>query len=396
MKNLRYFFLALTLWTVQDACAQEDFREGFVVLHNGDTLYGGLEYRSNSKNYESARFRRNGSVRELGPSDISAYGFIRDKVYTSSVADSLFAEILVNGDIDLYKLLTFYIVRKEGKLYKLESPEETVTVNGKEYYQKSVRWKGVLSSLLHDCLNNSAAIIKRIDLNETSLTNVVSRYNRCRNPDSVVVYKEDKPVTYFEFGLRAGVLFSRLVTNDQSQNSDLPENYSSLDPVLGMDVLFMTPRISERLGVIAGVQFTWMRYAARVEVQEPGRNNIYDSYINLNLISLPIGLNFQHKSGDKLKWFASAGVQLDFLVDSYTRMEIERIFDSRIFNEADREVFPLNRNQQGFWLRTGIRQSVGKVKGIVWIRYARMSSLTSSRDVSTHHNQLSLGVTVLR
>lgn len=389
-----WVLLMAILFFAQDSFSQ-DFRKGYVILNTGDTLYGELDYRSNTLNYKSCIFRSGGSTREYGPRDIQGYRFNDSKSFISTIVDTMFAESIVHGTISLYKLETIYLVEKNSETYVLESPEIEVIVDGRTYYRRNIRWKGILSSLISDCMSNSGNIMERADLNEQSLSRIVKQYNKCTGYDETLDFKEGKSWAEFEIGLRGGISHSTLYLKDMRQQPSLPETMTSFDPVVGVDVLFNFPRISERIGLISGLQYTGVRWSERREVSAVFRGNNYDTYISLNILSLPIGLHYQTIER-KISWFAMGGVVVDFQVGSETRMETERFFNNAYYNEPDREAFTLKKNEPGFWLGTGVETAFKAFTTRLWVRMEKMGKLTNTAGVEGFLTRYSVGLMIAK
>jgi hypothetical protein len=104
------FFLLLI--SLPGAIAQSDFREGYLVSLENDTIYGQVDYRPNSNENETIRFRQGEKVTKYFPKQISGFGYLNDIYFTSRVADHLFAEVLVSGELSLYKYKDAYIMGK--------------------------------------------------------------------------------------------------------------------------------------------------------------------------------------------------------------------------------------------------------------------------------------------
>jgi len=142
------FFLFCKVSTV---AAQFNFKEGFIVKMNNDTIQGKIDYKLNYKLNKSCHFQVDGEVLEYFPNQIKGYGFSNDKAFTSQILEGTFIEILVHGDLNLFRYGNVFFVQKEdGEIYKLESNETNIEVDGKVGVKSDNRWKRVLTYLASD------------------------------------------------------------------------------------------------------------------------------------------------------------------------------------------------------------------------------------------------------
>ena len=85
--------------------AQRDFRKGYIITNQQDTIYGWIDYRGDVRNAKVCLFRKTETDPSMDymPLDIAAYRFINSKYYVSrDVGDEyapkqVFLEYLVNG-----------------------------------------------------------------------------------------------------------------------------------------------------------------------------------------------------------------------------------------------------------------------------------------------------------
>jgi len=88
--------------------AQTDFRPGYVVKVNGDTLIGEIDYRGDILMGEVCRFKPNNTVRAViySPDDINEFKFNESKYYISKEVkgQKVFLEFLIKGRVNIYSL----------------------------------------------------------------------------------------------------------------------------------------------------------------------------------------------------------------------------------------------------------------------------------------------------
>ncbi len=155
--------------------AKKDFKDGFIITLENDTLYQQIADRSEKKNYSSCITKKNGEIVEYKPSDIKGFGIINDKFYSSQIKDDSFVELIFQSDINVYKSKDHFYLQKNGKIYFLESNKNDLTI----YREKNHQWKGIIIFLTSDCENFSDNLNSKIKLNEEELINLFELYKQC-------------------------------------------------------------------------------------------------------------------------------------------------------------------------------------------------------------------------
>ena len=131
-------FLTIVFCSISYSKAQFDFRKGFVVNNNNDTIYGLIDYAKPQSNARFCFYKKEviSKVIKYAPSDLVAYGFVGDNQYVSKLipikGDSIdvFLEYLVNGIVDLYYYRVpgrkYYYIEKNSQLYQLTNKKIVV------------------------------------------------------------------------------------------------------------------------------------------------------------------------------------------------------------------------------------------------------------------------------
>ena len=167
--------------------AQKDFRAGFAVLSNGDTLHGFVNYGSPKRNISLCQFRpdKNSSVVEYKPDQLLAYGFTGDKFYESRNYSSsegvkkVFMEIVVKGKLSILKYgVQFYVQKAPGDLVELKTEQKEKKVNGVIEVITVNSFVGVLNSITQDC-PAVHDVVSKTRLSTKSLSEFAVQYNSC-------------------------------------------------------------------------------------------------------------------------------------------------------------------------------------------------------------------------
>ena len=198
-------FLILNLVPVIKSHAQTDFRPGYYITWDNDTVYGLIDFRGEIRNSKLCEFRKNESseTRRLEPSDIQAYRFADDKYYISKEINmkdgnkTVFVEFLINGIVDLYfyrdlNHYMYFIEGEDGRLHELanvpQNEESTINRNPNRHI-------GVLKAILADC-EEIQADIERVDLNHKSLIGITKEYHdiMCENESCLIYEKQPEKI----------------------------------------------------------------------------------------------------------------------------------------------------------------------------------------------------------
>ena len=239
--------ILLSLLLIGSAYGQKDFRNGFIITLDNDTIQGSVNYRSNAKNYKSCIFKSVDKEKEYYPNQILGFGYNNDKFFSAKLIEGSFVEVLVTGKISLFKVgFKHFLVKKDTSLYKLESIIEEYQTDGGIAKRENSKWRGTLTYLISDCFKNASGLTARIKLDDGSLTRLSLKYNNCTG-DSYVEYKANKPWTKFSLGIIAGIIRSEIRSDAPNAFSYLDKSYSSIDPFIGAIFSISSPKKRKRI-----------------------------------------------------------------------------------------------------------------------------------------------------
>jgi hypothetical protein len=365
--------LVTLLLTIGSAFGQNDFRSGFIITLESDTIQGQVDYRSNSKNYASCIFKSEQGVSEYYPNQISGFGYINDRFFSSQIIESSFVEVLVRGEISLYKSRDMYHVKKDTLLYDLVSTVEKVEIDRQVGMREKSRWRGILSYLVSDCLKNSNSLTAEIRFDEEALTQLVVKYNKCSGQE-FLEYKVSKPWVKFDFGATIGVSGSEIRRNDRASTYPfLADSYNSIDPTIGLITTISSPRITEKIAFQGEIHFLKSDYSSLVELKQPF-NQYHDIFIDLTTLSFPLSIMYSFPE-KKYGFYIQAGINYDYHLSADIRLLSEQVDGNVINTFSERSVFDINNHQIGYWGGIGILKAYQRFRGSLAIRYHQMSAL---------------------
>src|SRR4051794_24296235 len=112
-------FVTLLLFCAHHTFSQSDFRSGFIVTNERDTVHGLLDYTSGRKSNTVCYYKKalNSETTTFTPEQLAGYGFDNDKVFVTMALKPgrlIFLEVIVNGIVSLYRSEGVYYVNKNG------------------------------------------------------------------------------------------------------------------------------------------------------------------------------------------------------------------------------------------------------------------------------------------
>jgi len=250
------FFLSLKI------NGQTDYRPGYYISLENDTVYGLIDYRGDFRNSRLCEFKKdeNSEPKQFNPGDITSYRFIDGKYYVSkhvkakNIDRTVFLEYLVKGKANLYYCRDIeygqYLIQKEGdSLRILSNKPDTLNIENRGVrIVESYKYKGILKAYLNDCME----ILPQIDnvsLDKKSLISVAKKYHDyiCEG-EKCIVYEKTVPVVTARFAPFLGLSVSEFGFD----NFEFYENLNfdkSFGPVIGVLFDFSAPKLSEKLSL---------------------------------------------------------------------------------------------------------------------------------------------------
>lgn len=364
----KFCFLFLTCSIPFICAAQGSFRDGFITTNEGDTLRGLVKYRDGAQVYKTCVFKesKNQKTKTYSPDDIAGYGFINDTHFESHEIDTggsypqrHFIELVVRGNMNLYRFKDRFFVRKDGQDLRILKNEQTeiIVIDEKNNYEEkrmirsSNEHMAVLNIFMYDC-PGLRSDIEGVKLNEKSLAALTEKYHECtgapfRN------FKAGKPWLRAMPAVMAGLNSSSIDFTVRNQVSEhLSGDFGiSNSPLFGLSVDLISPRLSEHHALHADAFFTTSKYYSHNQYTS-GAATITDQVtIELQQLILPFGYRYTF-GGGAFRPF------LNFGVTSIIHLSSKSVWNSEVerggeVNTYTGEAVPLKSSQLGFWLGVG-------------------------------------------
>lgn len=262
--------------------AQSDFRPGYIIKHNGDTVFGKIDYRGDIFMGRTCKFKNTeGEVIKYSPFDISAYRFIDDKYYIAKQLDDrkVFLEFLIKGEVNFYYLRDdmgeHYYIDKEGeRISELPFRKEIKNINGQDVLYKTTKHIGILKHYMDDAPGFQSKINILDEPDHKALILLGEEYHNTVCKDGkCIIYEKPKAFLKIMPEVVIGVM----------------EQVNTLHPIslqTGINAHIWLPRINEKLYISLGVLYSEhqpIQYASK-PVSELGKKKLYKIPIHVEYI----------------------------------------------------------------------------------------------------------------
>lgn len=386
---LLFVFLILSV----DSNAKKDFRDGFIISNNNDTILGQVLYRINELNFKSCLFKKDDLVKDYLPSEIIGFGYKNDKFYTSKIVDSTFVQTLISGELSLYRhKANYYVQKKGGTIFKLENNVIHDTVNDIERIYFNTKWRGIMAVLTYDCIPNSNVLVQQVRFDELDLSKFVIKYNDCKSL-KYIDFKKLRPWYTINLGLSVGLINSSLyIHRPEGQFLYFNDQYKSLDPTYGLVFDISLPRISEKLSIQSEFYYYKTAYSNLKLIDGPSPIT-YNTNIGFTSISIPVSAKFSFRKG-KVPFYLQSGIVYDNHLKATTNLQTKILNNSGLTIMPDKIAFKINNYQFGIWAGIGIIKKIGKTDISANLRFFQMTNLSESHLITANPSRISTSIII--
>ncbi|MBK6964795.1 MAG: hypothetical protein IPH20_12870 [Bacteroidales bacterium] len=263
MKKLLLLFL-LFIFSGASLFSQTDFRPGYVINTENDTISGLIDYKGNKASAEICLFKHNSGTDAIRytPADIKSYRFIDGKYYVSKKLNAedeeapLFLEFLIEGMVDVYYYRSntgeHYLIDKgDGKFMLLDDEEKEVVVDDIQYVRANKPYVGILKYVFKDSPTVSKDV-ERISLDHKSLIRVAKDYHAevCSDRDCII-YEKNLPIVRITVGFLLGLNVNSIIYRDDAVQPQIMFETTGFDksvfPSAGIFAKVGIPTLNERM-----------------------------------------------------------------------------------------------------------------------------------------------------
>lgn len=349
---LRFTLVLLLVHISLTLDAQVDFRDGYIIKHNGDSIPGLVAYPTINKGGSTCYYKsgKNSKTEKFSPNALLAYGIYDDKRFESKTVSKngvnaiVFLEVLIKGDLSLYTDNHIFYCELDSIL---ELPTTT--------------YVEILNRIMSDCnLKADNSKYKQIDL-----TNLIQNYNRCQGKAGLA-FKKNLPPTKFSYQFYGGVTSSTL----EMENSGNVNFNKSIGWIMGASADISLPRVSERL--FYGIEISYFNSLYQGYGESTQSTSVRnDVIINMSLLRIPIGVRYNFFS-DFNSPFVKGGFAKAINVGSTYKVITETenngtVTTSFIDSELD------YKSRIGLWIGAGYQRAIlHRYKVFIETRFEKM------------------------
>jgi len=372
--------------------SQTDFRDGFIITLQNDTIRGEIAYRSNSKNYKSCIFKLNKKKTTYLPNQIVGFGYEQGAFFSTQIVKDTFVEVLVVGKLSLFKSKSKYLLRKENEMIELVANREMVEENGEYGYRGGKLWRRLVYAQIKDCTDANYDLMDKLKFDEKRLTKLVVNYNKCSGANFIET-KANQPWTKLSVGVMIGLSTTTInnVKNQFDFFEHLDDTYTSTNPSIGVGVEFSFPRISDKIAIRAETHFIKSSYASFLEFERGEATEFFDTYIVLNTLSIPVSIKYIFLK-KKVDLYVESGVSVERNINGESRLFAEKIIRGVVTTEPVDRALEIKSTQFGYWGGIGLEKKFEKISLGLSARYVQLSPLNKIGSFTARNNRFSVNL----
>jgi len=334
-------FGIFSLFLVGETSAQTDFRPGYIITNEFDTIHGLIDYRGDIRNCKVCLFKNESQYQTVTyqPGEILAYRFAGSKYYiskvlpTDSLKEPVFAEYLVDGIVDLFyyadNTRSYYFIEQEnGKITELDiKKKERDEIDGIKgnYVFIYKKYIGLLKVVFNKCPGLFPEI-DHAELTHKSLAGITKKYHDYICDDQQCIqYVKEIPKAFVNLCIYTGINHSKI---NISSGDFFSQNYEkSLYPSFGVLADLRIPHLNEKISLQVNTEIS-KNYFRSIEINRPNSN-----FKTLEIESSPIdlfgGLKYSYPKG-KIRPTFYFGGGLTYLAGLKTSNRLEIINGSTV------------------------------------------------------------------
>lgn len=342
---MKYIITILTIVIVgfTDLIAQSDFRDGYIIKNNNDTIVGLIDYKGNNSNSKKCIFKYdvNSESQMFFPTDLIAYRFIDGKYYItkqiskSGTKEMIFLEYLINGKTDIFYYRDIegehYLIDINGEIHELKKEEFEITIDNVKYIKERPLYVGLLKISFQDSPSISNKV-EHINLDHKSLINIAKKYHEEVCPgEECIIYQEKHLKTKIRFGVLIG-----LNTLSISAIKSFPDDLYYFDnshfnreisPSIGIFFSVNMPYINEKLFFQYNGTYNKLNLVTANSYYDPIYSMTYLNNISLSQNVINNGFSFKYEiSNKKIRPKLILGGFIDYFFQSNYERSIEVLF----------------------------------------------------------------------
>ena len=256
-KRIFFTFLFLSIYLTA-TFAQGNFRRGFIITNEGDTVSGWIDFRTDARNMQVCDFRETetGATRSFLPGQIFGFRFYEEgkfhvsrEIMISGIPRTVFLEFILQGNKNLFYYIDtvpfenveyYFFEDATGRMIPVtRKPDEHITSSQR---RQDLRYRGVIRYIFQEH-ESIAQQTDNLKFNHQSMIDIARQYHdlTCPIGEECIIFetKEDKNINIYQFSVYSGTftIFER-------------GNSLRLAPVIGGRLNIFSPRYDNNLSYI--------------------------------------------------------------------------------------------------------------------------------------------------
>jgi hypothetical protein len=293
---------------VSSVYAQSNYRSGYIIANNSDTIYGLIDYRSENRNMKVCGFKNSETGKEVEflPGSIKGYRFSDGKFYVSKyifnthVQDTVFVEYLLKGIKNLYyysklNYEAYFVENENGELVEMRNDEVTIIKDNVEYRRKDKRYIGMLNVAFSDCPEILSEIPNARYTHKSLITISKKYHDYMCDDEECVIYEKSMPLFVVE--LRPSIGYQSSSYNFGFENSRRENVDVSISPNIGLGFNIFVPRFNEKLSVLIDLQMNKDEFNQHYLLDEFPRDNYFFYRIEQVVLNSNLALKYKYPKG---------------------------------------------------------------------------------------------------
>jgi len=375
----------LLLLTVTMLNAQSNYRPGYIITNNNDTVNGFIDFRTDKANARVCKFKpsETGGERLYNPGEIAGFRYIEDgKYYVSrdflikGKQEKAFWEYLVQGVLSLY-----FLPDEEADYYLFEDEAGEVTLvpkvasrvppsslnfqpdlkfEGNKMYEKpDNRYVGIVRYRFRD-VESVAKEVNNVQFNHPSMIKLTKKYHDavCTTGEECIVFEtklEDKSSVKTQISVYGGLQ----TVSYHLPRLDFGVIFHCLSPVIGVQFNLSNLRWQKSFSLQADISFSQLRGNAHLSKIDVGGYPRIDRYLKYHTMIADgkMGVKYTYPKG-KVRPLAEAGVLVSYLfASSGTNHSFGQNIEGGQINESIKDLlFPTL--MYGYYMGVGVDYSL--------------------------------------
>ena len=257
--NFNFFIIMLFVFFSQSAYSQSNFKNGYIIKNNGDTLYGLINDVGSNYMCKNCKFKKskNDIEQNFSPKDLNSFRINNGRYFiTNKLNDNLvFIEKVISGKLNIYyfedlKNNKYFLSKEVGKLEEIPYKEGIIEENGKNYFQKTNKHIGILKYHTQDApeLGN---MIEKIDKpTHKNLIALSKEYQKITQKNKEYIVYNEK-IWHFKMDIEPIIGVNTIINHSNFVSSSYLQ--------YGAITHFWLPELSENFYVRTGLKLSYIK-----------------------------------------------------------------------------------------------------------------------------------------